>query len=76
MISSFAKDLSINRARGPLRESLTADQAAETYSALANPDLYLLLTTHHGWTADHYQAWLATSLQHLLLPGHETQATG
>jgi hypothetical protein len=56
------------RAHGPLRDSLTADQAADTYSALANPDLYLLLTIHHGWTADHYQAWLATSLQHLLLP--------
>ena len=56
------------RAHGSLRDSLTADQAADTYSALANPDLYLLLTIHHGWTADHYQAWLATSLQHLLLP--------
>lgn len=56
------------RARGPLRENLTADQAADTYSALANPDLYLLLTTHHGWTAGHYQAWLASSLQRLLLP--------
>ena len=56
------------RAHGPLREGLTADQAADTYSALANPDLYLLLTIHHGWSADHYQAWLATSLQHLLLP--------
>ncbi|HEY1004130.1 MAG TPA: TetR family transcriptional regulator [Streptosporangiaceae bacterium] len=56
------------RARGPLRENLTADQAADTYSALANPDLYLLLTVHHGWTAAHYQAWLASSLQRLLLP--------
>jgi hypothetical protein len=56
------------RTRGPLRESLTADQAADTYSALANPDLYLLLTIHHGWTGDHFQAWLASSLQHLLLP--------
>jgi AcrR family transcriptional regulator len=56
------------RARGPLRENLTADQAADTYSALANPDLYLLLTIHHGWTAGHYQAWLASSLQRLLLP--------
>jgi AcrR family transcriptional regulator len=56
------------RARGPLRESLTANQAADTYSALANPDLYLLMTIHHRWTPDHFQAWLASSLQHLLLP--------
>jgi AcrR family transcriptional regulator len=55
-------------ARGPLRKRLTTTQAADTYSALANPDLYLLLTTHHHWSADHYQAWLADSLQLLLLP--------
>jgi AcrR family transcriptional regulator len=54
--------------RGPFRDGLTTSQAADTYSALANPDLYLLLTTHHGWTADHYQAWLASSLELLLLP--------
>jgi len=54
--------------RGLLRDGLTTDQAADTYSALANPDLYLLLTSHHGWTADQYQAWLARSLELLLLP--------
>ena len=55
-------------ARGPFRDGLSQEQAAETYSALANPDLYLLLTTHHRWTADQYQAWLARSLRLLLLP--------
>lgn len=56
------------RARGPLRNRLTTARATDTYSALANPDLYLLLTTHHHWNADDYQAWLADSLQLLLLP--------
>ena len=56
------------RARGPLREPLSADQAADTYSALANPELYLLLTIHHGWTPSQFQAWLADSLRLLLLP--------
>jgi len=28
----------------------------------------VLLTSHHGWTADQYQAWLARSLELLLLP--------
>jgi len=56
------------RARGPFRDGLTTDQAADTYSALASPDLYLLLIGHHGWTADRYQAWLARSLELLLLP--------
>jgi AcrR family transcriptional regulator len=55
-------------AHGALRDGLTAEQAADTYSALANPDLYLLLTTHHGWTPGQYQAWLADTLQRLLLP--------
>jgi AcrR family transcriptional regulator len=54
-------------AHAPLRDGLTLDQTADTYSALANPDLYLLLTIHHRWTADRYQAWLADSLEHLLL---------
>lgn len=54
--------------RGPLREGLSLDQAADTYSALANPETFLLLTTHHGWTASQFQTWLADSLQRLLLP--------
>ena len=58
----------IVHARGPFRGGLTTEPAAETYSALANPDLYLLLTTHHRWTANQYQAWLARSLRLLLLP--------
>jgi AcrR family transcriptional regulator len=62
------KLLELISARGPLRHELTVEQAADTYSALANPDLYLLLTTHHGWSADQFQTWLADSLQRLLLP--------
>ena len=53
-------------ANGPLR--LPAEEAAETYSALANPDLYLLLTTHHGWRPERYEQWLADTLMRLLLP--------
>ena len=62
-------------ARGPLRDSLTPGQAADTYSALANPELYLLLTTHHGWTPGRYQTWLADTLQLLLLPQARSSRT-
>jgi AcrR family transcriptional regulator len=55
-------------AHRPLLDGITIEQAADTYSALANPDLYLLLTNHHGWTPGRYQAWLADTLQRLLLP--------
>jgi hypothetical protein len=37
---------------------VSADDAAETYSTLANPDLYLLLTGEHGWTPQRYETWL------------------
>ncbi len=50
---------------GPLR--LDPHDAAETYSALANPDVYQLLSRHHGWTPDQYEEWLAEALTRLLL---------
>jgi AcrR family transcriptional regulator len=50
---------------GPLR--LDAEQAADTYSALANPDVFLLLTDQFGWTPQDYRAWLADAVTRLLL---------
>jgi AcrR family transcriptional regulator len=54
--------------RGPLREGLALDDAAATYSALANPELFTLVTTAHGWSPDRYETWLADTLTRLLLP--------
>ncbi len=54
--------------RGPLREGLTRDEAAGTYSALASPELFTLVTTAHGWSPERYEAWLADTLTLLLLP--------
>jgi AcrR family transcriptional regulator len=53
---------------GPLRAGLTAEQAAATYSALANPHTYTLLVRDCGWTAQAFQQWLEDSLARLLLP--------
>lgn len=53
-------------AESPLR--LSVDAAADTYSALANPDVYLLLVDQFGWTAETYRTWLADSIVKLLLP--------
>lgn len=53
-------------ANGPLR--MPIDEAADTYSALANPDVYLLLADHFGWTPERYRAWLAEAAARLLLP--------
>jgi AcrR family transcriptional regulator len=49
----------------PLR--VDVDEAADTYSALANPDVYLLLVDHFGWTAEDFRRWLADSVTRLLL---------
>jgi AcrR family transcriptional regulator len=52
-------------ATGHLR--VASDAAADTYSGLASPDLYLLLTDQFGWTADRYSTWLADTATRLLL---------
>ena len=51
--------------RGPLR--LDVERAADTYSALANPDVFLLLIDQFGWTAVNYREWLAETVIRLLL---------
>ena len=56
---------------GPLREGLTADTAAATYSALSNPSTYALLVGERGWAPDDFEQWLGDSLALLLLP-HST----
>jgi AcrR family transcriptional regulator len=54
-------------ATGSLR--LPPDDAADTYSAVANPDVYLLLVDQFGWTAEQYRTWLTETIARLLLPG-------
>jgi AcrR family transcriptional regulator len=56
---------------GPLRDGLNAPDAAAIYGALANPDTYAELTSHRGWSPDHYENWLSHSLTLLLLPPHQ-----
>ena len=43
-------------ANGPLREGLTADDAAGTYSALSNPNTFALLVGQLGWNAARFRA--------------------
>jgi AcrR family transcriptional regulator len=53
---------------GPLRDGLSADEAADTFSVLASPEGYARLTGARGWTPARYERWLATNLALLLLP--------
>lgn len=54
-------------ANGPLRDGLTADDAAATYSALSNPSTYALLTGERGWSPGKFEQWLGDNLTLLLL---------
>jgi hypothetical protein len=47
---------------------MSAANAAAIYGALANPDTYADLTSHRGWSADHYENWLSDTLTLLMLP--------
>lgn len=53
---------------GPLRHGLTHSEAADTYTALANPATYSFLTGDRDWSPDRFEEWLADSSARLLLP--------
>ena len=55
------------RATGELRPALSINDAADTIWAMSSSELYVLLTVERGWSPKHYEEWLATSWQHLLL---------
>jgi AcrR family transcriptional regulator len=53
--------------KGLLRKGLTPHEAADTYSALANPSTYAFLIGERGWTPEKFQHWLAETLTRILL---------
>jgi AcrR family transcriptional regulator len=55
-------------ANGPLRHGVSEDDAATTLWLLASPETHRLLVDVRGWSLDKYAAWLADSLEVLLLP--------
>jgi AcrR family transcriptional regulator len=52
-----------------LRPGLTAEQAADTFSALASPELHHLLTVKRGWSQRRYTRWLEQTVMAALLAG-------
>jgi AcrR family transcriptional regulator len=53
--------------KAALRTGLTPEDAADTYSALANPSTFAFLVDERDWTPEKYQHWLADTLARLLL---------
>jgi hypothetical protein len=50
-----------------LRPGLTAEQAADTFSALVSPELHLLLTVKRVWSQRRYARWLEETVTAALL---------
>ena len=55
-------------AHGPLKAGLSVDEAADVIWTLTSADVYHLLRDDRGWSADHYQAWLAETMIVAILP--------
>jgi hypothetical protein len=53
---------------GPLRDDVTAEEAAETVWVLTSADVITLMTTNRGWSAEQYKRWLTNMLIRFLLP--------
>ena len=54
-------------AKGPLRDGLSEDDAAAIAWTMTSPEVHGLLRVVRGWSAEHYAAWLAQSLDRILL---------
>ena len=54
---------------GTLAHGLSLKAAAETFSALASPELHHLLTEGRGWSQRRYSRWLEGMVKSVLLPG-------
>jgi hypothetical protein len=52
---------------GSFRPGLTAEQAADTFSALASPELHHLLRVKRGWSQRRYARWLEHTVKAALL---------
>ena len=50
------------------RPGLTAEQAADTFSALASPELHHLLTARRGWSQQRYARWLEQTVKAAIIP--------
>jgi AcrR family transcriptional regulator len=51
-----------------LRPGLTVQEAGDTFSALASPELHHVLTADRGWSQERYARWLEETTRAALLP--------
>ena len=53
---------------GPLRDGVTAEEAAETVWTLTSADVITLMMNNRGWSGEKYKQWLVDVLTRVLLP--------
>ena len=56
------------RDAGVLRSDLDVDEAADSFYALVNEEVFQLLVVDCAWAIDRFQAWLADLVRPMLLP--------
>ena len=56
------------RTRGPLRDGLDLDTAADVVWALTSPEMHHMLLDTRGWDRTKYEDWLRITLELSLLP--------
>jgi hypothetical protein len=61
VLSAIAQD-------APLRAGLGVQEAAETFSAFASPELHHTLRVGRGWSHERYAQWLQRIIEATLLP--------
>ncbi|MEA2148645.1 MAG: hypothetical protein QOD69_475 [Solirubrobacteraceae bacterium] len=61
---------------GPPRPGLSADCAADTFSALASPELRQVLTTDRGWSQARYARWLEQTVIDAIAPTPDARQPG
>jgi AcrR family transcriptional regulator len=59
--------------RGWLAEGIGESDALDIIYTLMSPEVHRILTAERGWSADHYQRWLADTLSAALLPTNKDQ---
>jgi hypothetical protein len=55
-------------AHGSLKADMSVDEAADVIWTLTSADVRHLLRDGRGWTAEHYQSWLADAMIASILP--------
>lgn len=56
-------------ARGPLRDGLSVNRAAQVVWTLTSPEIHLMFRDTNGWSRHSYRSWLDQTIADGILPG-------